>query len=76
MIPDGGIFSHIDFKRDRAKLIPIGPNKGEIHYHLNWRTKPFYTYKTLISILINIVYTIETPCFFLYNNFHINPSKL
>lgn len=45
MIPDGGIFSHIDYKRDRAKLIPIGPNKGEIHYHLNWRSKPFYTYK-------------------------------
>ena len=36
---------HLDFKRDRAKLIPIGPNKGEIHYHLHWKWKPFYTYK-------------------------------
>jgi len=45
MIPNGGIFSHIDYKRDRAKLIPIGSNKGEIHYHLNWRLKPFYTHK-------------------------------
>ena len=25
----GGIFSHVDYKRDTAKLIPIGPNKGE-----------------------------------------------
>ena len=47
MKPGGGIFSHVDYKRDRAKLIPIGPNKGEIHYHLNWRLKPFYTHKYL-----------------------------
>ena len=45
MIPGGGIFSHVDYKRDIAKLIPIGPNKGEIHYHLHWKWKPFYTYK-------------------------------
>lgn len=45
MIPGGGIFSHVDYKRDVAKLIPIGPNKGEIHYHLHWKWKPFYTYK-------------------------------
>jgi len=45
MAPGGGIFSHVDYKRDIAKLIPIGPNKGEIHYHLHWKWKPFYTYK-------------------------------
>ena len=45
MAPGGGIFSHRDYKRDTAKLIPIGPNKGEIHYHLHWMWKPFYTYK-------------------------------
>ena len=45
MKPGGGIFSHVDYKRDTAKLIPIGPNKGEIHYHLHWKCKPFYTYK-------------------------------
>ena len=45
MAPGGGIFSHVDYKRDTAKLIPIGPNKGEIHYHLHWKWKPFYTYK-------------------------------
>lgn len=41
----GGIFTHIDYKRYTAKLIPIGLNKGEIHYHLHWKWKPFYTYK-------------------------------
>ena len=46
MAPGGGIFSHVDYKRDTAKLIPIGPNKGEIHYHLHWKWKPF----TLINI--------------------------
>ena len=45
MVPDGGIFSHVDYKRAKAKLIPIGPNKGEIHYHLHWKWKPFYTHK-------------------------------
>ena len=45
MAPGGGIFSHLDYKRYTAKLIPIGPNKGEIHYHLHWKLKPFYTYK-------------------------------
>ena len=45
MIRGGGIFPHVDYKRDRAILIPIGPNKGEIHYHLHWKWKPFYTYK-------------------------------
>ena len=45
MAPGGGIFSHLDYKRYTAKLIPIGPNKGEIHYHLHWKWKPFYTYK-------------------------------
>ena len=59
MVPDGGIFSHIDYKRDRAKLIPIGPNKGEIHYHLNWRLKPFYTINTQVQLSQELIGLIQ-----------------
>ena len=46
MIPEGGMFSLlIDYKRDRAKLIPIGPNKGESTLPLKLRLqKPFTRY--------------------------------
>ena len=45
MLKNGGLFTHIDYKRDRALMIPVGPNKGEIHYHMHWKWKPFYTYQ-------------------------------
>ena len=45
-IPTGGIFPHIDYKRNSSMLLPLGDNKGSVKYYPHYSfSKCYWEYK-------------------------------